>query len=54
MARWNNSPKDPRCQRVVTNNPNKRSTLGVSEGLLGDYLTILSLSLLDKKIGKGV
>ena len=38
MARRKISPREPRCQNVVTNTPTLCSTLGVFEGPLGDTL----------------
>ena len=52
MNHWNNLPREPRCQRVVTNTPTGCSTLGFSEVLLYYSLTVLSLAPLDKKIEK--
>ena len=47
---WNNLPRDPHFQSVVTNMTNERSTLRFSEGPLGGSWTILSSPLVDWNI----
>ena len=44
---WKVRPRDPRCNILVPNQPTGRSTLGVSEGMLGDNCSLLYLDQVD-------
>ena len=52
MSHWKNLPRDTCFQSVVTNLTNRHPTMGDSEFLFVDYLTVFSLALLDKKMEK--
>ena len=52
LDHYKNIPMDPHCQIVVSYTPTERSTLGVSEGLLGDIWTLLFSSQVNFNLEK--